>query len=156
SPVARVTGLPQALARSDNSGPSGGPGMPAGVVAIDQGTTSTRCIVFTEERAVATAQKEHRQIYPQPGWVEHDPIEILDRTHELLDRAVSDAQAAGVDVQAAGITNQRETTIVWNRHTGRPLYNAIVWQDTRTQNLCDQLSARGLAPRIRAKTGLPI
>jgi glycerol kinase len=122
------------------------------VAAIDQGTTSTRCIVFDEAGIVASAQKEHRQIYPQPGWVEHDALEVLQRTREV----VADAIAQAGDVAAIGITNQRETTVVWDRKTGKPLCNAIVWQDTRTQNLCDALAARGLADLIRNKTGLPI
>src|SRR6478672_1011363 len=111
--------------------------MPARIAAIDQGTTSTRCIVFDESGIVASAQKEHQQIYPQPGWVEHDAMEIWQRTREV----VAEALAKAGDVQAVGITNQRETTVVWDRNTGRPLCNAIVWQDTRTQSICDALES---------------
>lgn len=120
------------------------------IAAIDQGTTSTRCIVFDDERAIASAQKEHQQIYPQAGWVEHDAMEIWHRTREVVAEAVKDG------AEAVGITNQRETTVVWNKKTGQPLHNAIVWQDTRTQNVCDDLTARGFANQFRSKTGLPI
>src|ERR1700741_428897 len=102
------------------------------VAAIDQGTTSTRFMVFDREgRIVAMAQKEHRQIYPQPGWVEHDPEEILRNTSEVATEALRNANISAVQLAAVGITNQRETSLIWERKTGRPIANAIVWQDTR-------------------------
>jgi glycerol kinase len=123
------------------------------IAAIDQGTTSTRCIVFSESESVASAQLEHRQIYPKPGWVEHDAMEIWRRTRDAIAQAATHCDN---DVAAIGITNQRETTVVWDRKTGKPLHNAIVWQDTRTQSTCDELAARGFADQVRTKTGLPI
>ncbi|MBT3391242.1 MAG: glycerol kinase GlpK [Chloroflexi bacterium] len=124
------------------------------IAAIDQGTTSTRCMLFNRRgEVVSVAQKEHKQIYPQPGWVEHDPLEIWQRTQEVVTEAVSGQPSA---VSAVGITNQRETTLVWNRHTGQPYYNAIVWQDTRTKEICDQLAQDGGQDRFRAQTGLPL
>src|SRR5688572_14560139 len=132
-------------------------GMPRYVAAIDQGTTSTRCILF--DRAglpVASAQKEHPQIYPRPGWVEHDPSEIWSRTRNVVAEAVAKARAKSGDIAAVGITNQRETTVVWDRRTGRPLHHAIVWQDTRTKDLCDALAKDGGQDRFREKTGLPL
>src|SRR5689334_18632857 len=103
------------------------------VAAIDQGTTSTRCILFDRTgTAAASAQEEHRQIFPRPGWVEHDPAEIWERTRQVSAKAVG-AAGGGARVVAVGIANQRETTVVWDRQTGRPLCNAIVWQDTRTK-----------------------
>src|SRR5688500_11404034 len=118
--------------------------MPRFVAAIDQGTTSTRCILF--DRAglpAATAQLEHQQIFPRPGWVEHDPIEIWQRTQDVVRGALTAAAATAADIAALGITNQRETTVVWDRRTGKPLHNAIVWQDTRTKDLCDDLARDG-------------
>ena len=127
------------------------------VAAIDQGTTSTRMIIFNHEsEIVAVAQKEHRQIYPQPGWVEHDPMEIWERTQEVAREALHKAGIRGSDLAAVGITNQRETTVVWDPHTGKPYANALVWQDTRTQNICDELIAEGGQDRFRDKVGLPI
>jgi glycerol kinase len=128
------------------------------VAAIDQGTTSTRCILFNRKGGiVALAQKEHRQIYPQPGWVEHDPIEIWLRTKEVIVEALEEARAGSGDIAAVGVTNQRETTLVWNPVTGEPFYNAIVWQDTRTKKICDQLALQGQGQdRFREKTGLPL
>jgi glycerol kinase len=124
------------------------------VAALDQGTTSTRCMVFDHGgNVVSVDQREHEQIYPQPGWVEHDPMEIWDRSQEVMEAAKS---AAGGDVAAVGITNQRETTVVWDRNTGKPVYNAIVWQDTRTDKICDELIKDGGQDRFRAKNGLPI
>jgi glycerol kinase len=123
--------------------------------AIDQGTTSTRFMVFDHGgQVISVDQKEHEQIYPKPGWVEHDPLEIWQRTQEVV-RAGLDKVKAG-DIAAVGVTNQRETTLVWERSTGRPVYNAIVWQDTRTDQICNELSADGGQDRFRAKTGLPI
>lgn len=127
------------------------------IAAIDQGTTSTRCILFNREgRPVASAQEEHRQIYPQPGWVEHDPIEIWARAQRVFVGALAQASVTAADVAAIGITNQRETSVVWERATGRPIYNAIVWQDTRTAGICAQLAASGGQDRYRARTGLPL
>jgi glycerol kinase len=125
------------------------------ILALDQGTTSSRAIVFDAKGAIlAVAQKEFTQVFPRPGWVEHDPEEIwvtqVTVAHEALARAGVQAR----NVAAIGITNQRETTVVWERRTGRPLYNAIVWQDRRTAAACDALKARGLEARISAKTGL--
>jgi glycerol kinase len=107
-------------------------------------------------RVVAVAQKEHEQIYPRPGWVEHDPNEIWARSREVLDEAVSEAGASKEDIAALGITNQRETTVVWDRNTGEPVCNAIVWQDTRTDKIVEELSASGGQDRFREKSGLPL
>jgi glycerol kinase len=127
------------------------------IAAIDQGTTSTRCIIFDHHGlAVSIAQKEHRQIYPQPGWVEHDPLEILCCTESVVTDAVNMAGIQKGEIVAIGITNQRETTVVWDRHTGKPFYNAIVWQDTRTKDICDRLTAEGGQDRFRSSTGLPL
>lgn len=125
------------------------------LAAIDQGTTGTRCILFSREgRAVASAYREHRQIFPRPGWVEHDPAEILDRTVEVVARALSEAPPGRV--LAAGVTNQRETVVAWDAETGRPLANAIVWQDMRTEADCRALVEAGLEDDFRSRTGLPI
>ncbi len=125
--------------------------------AIDQGTTSTRFIIFNRAgRIVASRQKEHRQIYPQPGWVEHDPIEIWQNTAELILAALRAAALQPQDLAGIGITNQRETTLLWDRETGKPLHNAVVWQDTRTDQLCRRLAEKGGQDRFRAKTGLPL
>jgi glycerol kinase len=123
--------------------------------AIDQGTTSTRFMVFDHGgQVVSVDQKEHEQIYPKPGWVEHDAKEIWERTQEVVRAGLDKVQAS--DIAAVGVTNQRETTVVWDRTTGEPVYNAIVWQDTRTDQICNELSADGGQDRFRAKTGLPI
>jgi glycerol kinase len=123
--------------------------------AVDQGTTSTRFMVFDHGGQVASVdQKEHEQIYPKPGWVEHDPMEIWQRTQEVIRAGLDKIKAE--DISAVGVTNQRETTVVWERSSGRPVYNAIVWQDTRTDEICNQLAADGGQDRFRAKTGLPI
>jgi glycerol kinase len=125
--------------------------------AIDQGTTSTRFIVFDRAgQIVASAQEEHEQIYPQPGWVEHDPEEIWRRTESVIGKAMRAGKFAPKDLAAIGITNQRETTVVWNRKTGKPIYNAIVWQDTRVAPDVAEFSERGGQDRYRAKTGLPL
>ena len=125
--------------------------------ALDQGTTSTRFIIFDHQgRIVAVAQQEHRQIYPKPGWVEHDPMEIWRRTEEVTAEALAKAGIAAADLTAVGITNQRETTLLWDRTTGRPLHNALVWQDTRADHLVAALAADGGQDRFRAKTGLPL
>jgi glycerol kinase len=123
--------------------------------AVDQGTTSTRFMVFDHGGQVASLdQKEHEQIYPKPGWVEHDPMEIWQRTQEVIRTGLDKIKAD--DISAVGVTNQRETTVVWERSSGQPVYNAIVWQDTRTDEICNQLASDGGQDRFRAKTGLPI
>jgi glycerol kinase len=125
--------------------------------AIDQGTTSTRFMVFDKDaRIVAVAQKEHRQIYPQPGWVEHDADEILRRTYEVIGEALERRRLQPSDLAAVGITNQRETTLVWERKTGRPVANAIVWQDTRVADDVATFSKQDGQDRFRAQTGLPL
>lgn len=127
------------------------------VGAIDQGTTSSRFIVFDRRGTiVSSAQKEHRQIYPKPGWVEHDPMEILDNTKEVIGAALARADLESSDLAAVGITNQRETTLLWDRTTGRPLCNALVWMDTRTDQLVQHFTRDGGQDRFRAKTGLPL
>jgi glycerol kinase len=127
------------------------------VAAIDQGTTSSRCIIFDRAgRVVCSDQKEHEQIYPRPGWVEHDPNEIWSRTQEVVGGALRKGGIATSQIAAVGITNQRETAVVWDRHTGRPYHNAIVWQDTRTDQICAELAAAGGQDRFRAQTGLPL
>jgi glycerol kinase len=125
--------------------------------AIDQGTTSTRFLVFDRAgRIVAAAQKEHEQIYPQAGWVEHDPDEIWLRTREVIAEAMEQRGLRPEDLTAIGVTNQRETTVLWNRRTGQPVGNAIVWQDTRVADYIPELAREGGAERFRAKTGLPL
>jgi glycerol kinase len=125
--------------------------------ALDQGTTSSRAMIFDHGgQVVAVSQKEHEQIYPKPGWVEHDPKEIWARCQEVLDEAMEKAGASRDDIAALGITNQRETTVVWDRNTGEPVMNAIVWQDTRTDKLVDELSADGGQDRFRTHVGLPL
>lgn len=127
------------------------------VGAIDQGTTSTRFMIFDHSgQVVAVEQKEHEQIYPQPGWVEHDAMEIMTRVHEVIPLALTKAGIDYHDLSAVGITNQRETTVLWDRVTGKPVYNALVWQDTRTDGICNTLAADGGQDRFRVKTGLPI
>jgi glycerol kinase len=127
------------------------------IAAIDQGTTSTRCILFDRAGQVrAIAQQEHRQIYPQPGWVEHDPMEIWARAQQVLAQALDSAGLRPADIAAIGITNQRETTVIWERQTGQPIANAIVWQDTRTAGLCTELARVGGQDRYRQRTGLPL
>ncbi|HKS76082.1 MAG TPA: glycerol kinase GlpK [Terriglobales bacterium] len=125
--------------------------------AIDQGTTSTRFIVFDRSgRIITTAQKEHKQIYPKPGWVEHNPDEIWQRTEEVITEALKAKKLTAKDLAGVGITNQRETTVVWNRKTGKPVYNALVWQDTRVADDVAAFSKKGGQDRFRAKTGLPL
>ncbi len=125
--------------------------------AIDSGTTSTRFILFDERGGiVAYDQREHRQIFPQSGWVEHDPLEIWERTQQVIRTTLAKAGVQPQDLAAIGITNQRETTLLWHGQTGQPVYNAIVWQDTRTDQFCKQLQTAGHAERIYYKTGLPI
>lgn len=125
--------------------------------ALDQGTTSTRFIVFDHGGRIAGLdRKEHNQIFPQPGWVEHNPMEIWNNTQKVIRGGLADAGVKGADLAAIGITNQRETTIVWNRHTGKPYGNAIVWQCTRTDNICRELIKDGGQDRFRETTGLPV
>jgi glycerol kinase len=127
------------------------------VAAIDQGTTSTRFMIFNHGGdVVAVDQKEHQQIYPKPGWVEHDALEIWERTQEVIRGALKKADASASDLAAVGITNQRETIVVWEKETGNPVYNAIVWQDTRTDTICNELAKQGGQDRFRVKTGLPL
>ncbi|WP_253718669.1 glycerol kinase GlpK [Thermus scotoductus] len=125
------------------------------LLALDQGTTSSRAILFSlEGRPVAMAQREFRQLYPRPGWVEHDPLEIWESQLGVAQEALRQAGVEAREVVALGLTNQRETTLVFERGTGRPLYNAIVWQDRRTASLCQELKAQGLEPLFRERTGL--
>lgn len=125
--------------------------------AIDQGTTSTRFIIFDHGgNVVAVDQKEHQQIYPKPGWVEHDALEIWTRTQEVIAGALAKSGLSSIDIVAIGVTNQRETTLVWDKTTGKPIYNAIVWQDTRTDAICNKLAKQGGQNRFRRKTGLPL
>jgi len=127
------------------------------VGALDQGTTSTRFILFNKAgQNVASHQLEHQQIFPQAGWVEHNALEIWQRTQEVIAGALGKADATASDLAAVGITNQRETTLVWDKHTGRPYYNALVWQDTRTDKIVAHMSADGGVDRFKQKTGLPI
>ena len=131
--------------------------MPTYLGAIDQGTTSTRFIIFDATgRIVSVSQKEHEQIFPKPGWVEHDPEEIWRRVHEVMTEAMQERGIRPKDVAAIGITNQRETTIVWNRKTGVAVYNAIVWQDTRVEDTVAEFSRDGGPDRFRELTGLPL
>ena len=125
------------------------------VIAIDQGTTSTRAIVFDAKLApVAVAQQELRQIYPAPGWVEHDPEEIWSAVVATVRDAMANAGVGASDIAGIGITNQRETTVIWDRGTGKPIHNAIVWQDRRTADYCEALQRSGHAGEIASKTGL--
>ena len=129
---------------------------PKFVLSLDQGTTSTRAMIFDHAGAVVTVgQLEHRQHFPQAGWVEHDPVEIWDNTREVIGQALGKANLTRHDIAAVGITNQRETTVVWDRTTGVPVYNAIVWQDTRTQSIVDRVAA-GDVDRFKQKVGLPL
>jgi len=131
--------------------------MPDYIAAIDQGTTSTRFIVFDRAGAiVATAQQEHQQIYPQPGWVEHDADEIWTRTAQVVAEGMQALRPGGGRLAAIGITNQRETTVLWNAKTGRPVHHALVWQDTRVGDAVSEFSRAGGPDRFRAKTGLPL
>ncbi len=131
--------------------------MPRYIAAIDQGTTSTRCILFDHEGQIcAVEQKEHQQIYPRPGWVEHNALEILENMDEVIRAAMYQVEASSADIAAIGITNQRETTLVWDKNSGEPIYNCIVWQDTRTDSICDQLALDGGQDRYNPQTGLPL
>lgn len=127
------------------------------ILALDQGTSSSRAIVFDKDgQAKAVAQKEFTQIFPKPGWVEHNPMEIWSSQAAVIAEAITSIDINGLDIAGIGITNQRETTIVWDAETGEPVYNAIVWQDRRTSEYCDSLKEKGLTDTIRSKTGLII
>ncbi|HYR16901.1 MAG TPA: FGGY family carbohydrate kinase, partial [Mycobacterium sp.] len=128
------------------------------IAAIDQGTTSTRCMIFDHDGAeVGRHQLEHEQILPKAGWVEHNPVEIWERTASVIMSALNKTKLSATDLCALGITNQRETALVWNRRTGRPYHNAIVWQDTRTDRIVNELGDLGGGQeRYRQKTGLPL
>jgi glycerol kinase len=127
------------------------------IAAIDQGTTSTRFMIFDRGgNVVAVDQKEHQQIYPKPGWVEHDALEIWRRTQEVIRGVLTKSGLRSADIAGVGITNQRETIVVWEKSTGKPVYNAIVWQDTRTDRICNELAKQGGQDRFRGKTGLPL
>ncbi len=131
--------------------------LPQYVAAIDQGTTSTRAMIFDRAgQVVAAEQLEHRQIFPQAGWVEHDPVEIWRNTRRVAGAVMAGGEVQPIQLAACGITNQRETTVVWDRHTGEPVYNAIVWQDTRTAELCADLAGDEGVDRYKARTGLPL
>jgi glycerol kinase len=131
--------------------------MPKYAAALDQGTTSSRAMIFDHEgHVVAVAQKEHEQIYPKPGWVEHDPKEVWARCSEVLDEAMESAGTAKDDIAALGVTNQRETAVVWDKTTGEPIHNAIVWQDTRTDKLVEEIGGDAGADRFRDRVGLPL
>src|SRR5690606_29761886 len=127
------------------------------VLSIDQGTTSTRAVLFDPTgMPVASAQKEHEQFFPRPGWVEHDALEIWDNTREVVGQALARAHTVRTHIRAIGITNQRESTVLWDRSTGKPIARSIVWQDTRTQPLVDRLATDGGTERFREQTGLPL
>jgi glycerol kinase len=127
------------------------------VAAVDQGTTSTRCMIFDHSGGVVgIVQKEHEQIYPKAGLVEHDPMEIWASAQDVIKGAMKEVGAKPADIAAVGVTNQRETTVVWNKKTGKPYCNAIVWQDTRTDKICNELAKNGGQDRFRAKVGLPL
>lgn len=130
---------------------------PPYIVALDQGTSSSRAVlVDAKSKLVAIEQQEFTQIYPKPGWVEHDPLEILESQLTVFKNLIEKHQIALTDIKGIGITNQRETTVVWNKNTGKPVYNAIVWQDKRTAALCDKLKAEGFDKHVKQKTGLVI
>jgi glycerol kinase len=125
------------------------------LLAIDQGTSSSRSVIYDHDaRVVASAQQEFPQIYPQPGWVEHDPEAIWESVTTVTKGAMQEAGAAAADISAIGITNQRETTVIWDRHTGECVYNAIVWQDRRTADYCRSLKSDGCEAAVTDKTGL--
>ena len=127
------------------------------IMALDAGTTSSRCILFNKKGEICSlAQKEFTQYFPKPGWVEHDANEIWSTQLGVAVEAMSKISASAADIAAIGITNQRETTIVWDRHTGEPIFHAIVWQCRRTSDYCDSLKAKGLTDTFRQKTGLVI
>ena len=125
------------------------------ILALDQGTTSSRAIIFDKDgNIVAVEQQEFKQIYPQSGWVEHDPNEIWQTQLTVAQNVLTNNNINPADIKAIGITNQRETTVVWDKHTGKPVYNAIVWQDRRTASICDDLRTKGLADYVYQNMGL--
>ena len=125
--------------------------------AVDQGTTGTRFMVFSHDgKVVSSDYQEHEQIYPRPGWVEHDPMEIWEKTQAVTRGALRNGGIAAGDLAAIGVTNQRETAVVWERATGRPVYNAVVWQDTRTREICQELIDEGFEETVKTKTGLVV
>jgi len=127
------------------------------IAALDQGTTGTRCILFDHSgHPIIWSYEEHEQIYPQPGWVEHNPLEIWEKTQKVIHQTLTQGNIPSGQIAAVGMTNQRETSVVWDRTTGKPLYNAIVWQDTRTKKICDALAQEGGQDRFRDKVGLPL
>lgn len=127
------------------------------ILAVDQGTTSTRAMIFNHSgEVIAIDQQEHEQLYPRPGWIEHNPTEIWEKTRSVMKNALNIANVKETGIAAVGVTNQRETTVVWDRKTGKPYYNAIVWQDTRTDKICNELANDGGQDRFRSKTGLPL
>jgi glycerol kinase len=127
------------------------------IIALDQGTTSSRAVLFNESGEIkGIAQQEFRQIFPKPGWVEHDPEEIWSSQSGVLQKLIADNNIAAKSIVAIGITNQRETTVIWDRKTGKPVYNAIVWQDKRTADICEELKSKGLVDYVRHNTGLVI
>ena len=127
------------------------------IISLDQGTTSSRAIIFDEKQnIVSIAQKELNQIYPKPGWVEHNPMEIYSTQYSVMTEVLAQSGLSARDIAAIGITNQRETTIVWNKDTGQPICNAIVWQCRRTAPICEDLKAKGYSEMIKDKTGLLI
>ncbi|MEL7340837.1 MAG: FGGY family carbohydrate kinase, partial [Bacteroidota bacterium] len=127
------------------------------ILALDQGTTSSRAIIFDHDsHIVGTAQQEFTQIFPKPGWVEHDPMEIWNTQIGVARAVLKDTGIKASQIVAIGITNQRETTIVWDKESGNPVYNAVVWQDRRTASICDDLTERGLTDYVRENTGLVI
>ncbi len=127
------------------------------IVAIDQGTTSSRCLVFNHQgKVLGSHQLEHQQIFPRAGWVEHNPLEIWDRVRNVIRMALEKGKISASEIAAIGVTNQRETTVIWDKKTGKPFYNPIVWQCTRTQDICNELIREGIADRFRDWTGLQI
>ena len=125
------------------------------VLAIDQGTTGTTVLILNAQGDVkAKVNEEYKQIYPKPGWVEHDPEDIWNSVLSVISKALAGAKLSGSDISAVGITNQRETTVLWHKGTGKPFHNAIVWQDRRTADFCEKLKKRGLEKKFKLKTGL--
>ena len=127
------------------------------ILSLDQGTTSSRAIIYNEQGTIcAVAQKEYRQIFPQPGWVEHNPMDIWSSQISVVSEVIAKCGVQPEQIDALGITNQRETTIIWDRETGKPIHNAIVWQDHRTAEMCDELKREGYGEMVKQKTGLEI
>src|SRR5688572_19537845 len=125
------------------------------ILVLDQGTTSSRSIIFDfNGNIISQSNKEFNQMYPKPGWVEHDPEEIIDSQLYTINRVIKLGNINPEDIAAIGITNQRETTVIWDKNTGKPLHHAIVWQDRRTSEICHQLQAEGFAKEIKSRTGL--